>query len=130
MTYSTTLAIKTASLTAQITAAGASSTIVTYGGTPPTNADTALSSNPVLVTNACSATPATVSGGVLTFNAVTDATIGTSGTATFSRWLASNGTTVIGQGTVGTSGADMLVGTTTLTSGAIYHISANTITQS
>jgi len=128
MTFSITTALKTGMLTNMVTAAGATSTFVIYGGTPPADANASLSGNTVLVSCACSATPATVSTNVLTFNPVTSTAITTGGTATFFRWLASNGTTVLGQGTVGTSASDLIVGTTTLVSAAMFSVTADTVT--
>lgn len=68
-----------------------------YNGTKPTNADTALSGNTLLaeLRFAATAFPA-ASGGVLTANALTaDSSADATGTPTFVRCFASDGTTVI-----------------------------------
>lgn len=121
---------RNAMLDLQTTAAGANSLIRIYSGTPPANVATALSGNTLLatLTNAAALAPA-ASGGVLTLNAIgSDLSADANGTATFFRILQSDATTVIAQGTVGTSGADMILGTTTFAIGNVVSISAATIT--
>lgn len=90
-----------------------------YSGTKPATADTALSGNTLLaelVFNATSA-PSAVSG-VLTFNTITsDSSADNSGTASFFRAFKSDGTTAVMDGTVGTSSANMILPTTTITAG-------------
>lgn len=80
-----------------------------YGGSVPATADTALSGQPQLaeLTLGADAFPA-ASGGVLTANAIgQDVAADATGTATFYRVYKSDGTTVLWQGSVGTSGADL-----------------------
>ncbi len=88
-----------------------------YSGTQPATADTALSGNTLLAELRFNATAApAASGGVLTFNAITsDSSADASGTATFFRALKSDGTTVLFDGSVGTSSANLVLSTTTIT---------------
>lgn len=87
-----------------------------YSGTQPATADTALSGNTLLAELRFGATafPA-ASGGLLTANAITaDSSADATGTASFFRALKSDGTTVILDGTVGTSSANMIIATTSI----------------
>lgn len=97
-----------------------------YSGTPPANADAALSGNTLLAElrfNATSA-PAAVNG-LLTFNAITaDASNNASGTATFFRAFRSDGTTLEFQGTVGTGGEALNLASTTITAGLSTSVTA------
>lgn len=101
-----------------------------YDGTVPTDVSTALSGNTLLATCALSATSApAASGGVLTFNAISDDTsIDATGTATFYRTFKSDGTTAVTQGTVGTSGESMTLANTSLVAGGTLSISSFTHT--
>lgn len=102
-----------------------------YSGTAPATADTALSGNTLLATLPLG-TPAFGAGsnGVATANAITDdSSADATGTASFYRGLASDGTTVVCQGTVGTSGADMNINSVAIQSGAAVEITSWTITQ-
>jgi hypothetical protein len=112
------------------TAVGSNALIRIYSGTPPANVGTALAGNTQLAELACSATFAPgASGGVLTLNAISnDTSADASGTATFFRILTSGGTAIV-QGTVGTSGADMNLSTTTFSTGLVVSISSFTITE-
>lgn len=98
-----------------------------YAGSVPGNADAALGGATLLVSLPCSATFGTVATGTLTANAITQTNAATGGTASFYRLYASDGTTCIAQGTVGTSGAELNLNTTTITSGGPVQITALTI---
>lgn len=101
-----------------------------YDGTRPANADTALSGNNLLATLRFGATAfgATNSSGVATANAITSETNApASGTATFARLFASDGTTVIDDRSVGTSGAE--VNLTTLSIVATGTVACSSCTQ-
>ena len=100
-----------------------------YSGTPPANPDTALSGNTVLVelTLAVDAFPA-ASSGTAAANAIPSVTASATGTATFFRVLESDGSTVRAQGTVGTSGTDMVLTDTSITSGG--NVTINTFNYS
>lgn len=89
-----------------------------YSGTQPANANTALSGNTLLCTLRFNATAFTNANGVLTANAITsDTSAAASGTATFFRAFQSDGTTVLMDGSVGTSAANLILPTTTITAG-------------
>lgn len=113
-------------------ALGTSPTLRIYSGTPPANAAAALSSNTLLATLACAATPLsgfsdTGTAGRATYAAITSATAAATGTATFFRHLKSDGTTVLDQGAVGTSGADCNLNTTSITAGSTVSITSDTM---
>lgn len=97
-----------------------------YDGTQPATADTAISSQVLLAElrfNA-DAAPSAVDG-VLTFNAITqDSSANNTGTASWFRALASDGTTVLFDGAVGTSGSDMNIATTSIVAGAIVGVTS------
>lgn len=110
--------------------AGGAGKIIIYNGTEPATADTALSGNTVLATFTLS-NPAfgAASNGVITLSG-TPLTVAASasGTATFFRLLRNNGTTVVLQGAVGTSGQQLNLNTTTITSGVNVTITSGTVT--
>jgi hypothetical protein len=97
-----------------------------YDGTQPTNADTAIGAQVLLAELRFNATAApSASNGVLTFNAITqDSSANASGTASWFRALGSDGTTVYFDGTVGTSGSDMNIATTSIVAGAIVGVTS------
>jgi hypothetical protein len=112
--------------------AGTAAVINIYDGTPPANADAALSGNTLLAQLVCSATAAAyATNGInarATFNAITsDASADATGTATFFRILTQSGGTVIGQGTVGTSAADLILNTVSITAGSTVSITSAVI---
>jgi hypothetical protein len=80
-----------------------------YSGTAPANADGALSGNTLLAQLTLGATAfGTAASGVATANAISaDTSADATGTPTFFRLLASNGTTVVYQGTAGASGQEL-----------------------
>lgn len=82
----------------------------------PANCAAAMGGSDVLLAElTCSATFGSGGSGKLTANAITqDVTPNAAGTAEFFRVYASDGTTCHIQGTVGTSGTDMIVNTTTI----------------
>lgn len=88
-----------------------------YTGTRPATVDTALSSNTLLATLGFSATAfAAASARSKTANAISsDTDADASGTATWFRAYKSDGTTAICDGNVGTSAADMIIDSTTVT---------------
>ncbi len=115
-------AAASAACAALTTNLGASSTCTLYSGTPPAGPDTALSGNTALVTGTVSSWSAPAynagNGGMTstaTFSAANYAPTA-SGTATFGR-LSTSGGTAEEQLTVGTSGTDIIVGTTTISTG-------------
>ena len=111
--------------------------IKVYTGSQPSDANQAVTGT-LLVTLPFSATafPASSASGVAgsrivtaTANAITSASAGNNGTAGYFALVASNGTTVVAMGSVGTSGADLNLNATTIGSGATVSCSAFTITQ-
>ena len=100
-----------------------------YTGTQPVNANTNLSGNTLLATLTFGATAfgAPVAG-VLTANAITPGIAGNTGTATFARIYESNGTTVVMDTQVGTSGTGIVLPSTSVASGITVSISAFTHT--
>jgi len=123
-------AVRNARLDAITTYAGTSPIVRIYSGTAPADANTALSGNTVLAELACSSSLApAASGGVLTLSTITqDSSADATGTATFYRWLKSDATTVIQQGTVSTSGADLNLNTTSIVIGGPVSVSSWTLT--
>jgi len=113
--------------TGLITYAGSGSIIRLYDGTQPTNANTAISTQTLLVSLTVAGSFGTDSNGTITLGTVTSGTAVASSTATFFRIVKSDGTTVVMDGSVGTSGADMNLNTTTIASGQTVSISAGTI---
>lgn len=105
-----------------------SGTIVIYTGVQPA-AGGALSGNTALVTLTFGATAfGSAASGVATANAITNGTAGATGTATWFRCLKSDGTTIVMDGTVGTSGCNMNIGSTSISSGAVISCSSFTYT--
>jgi hypothetical protein len=97
-----------------------------YDGTQPATADTAISTQVLLAELRFNATAApAASNGVLTFNAITqDSSANNTGTASWFRALKSDGSTVLFDGAVGTSGSDMNIYTTSIVAGAIVGVSS------
>lgn len=128
MTISIVTATRNTSLDAITTGVGASGRFRIYDGTPPANANTALSGNNLLADLPCSATFApAASGGALTVNAITTTNAALSGTASFFRITTSGGTAVV-QGSVGTSGQDLNLNTLAIVSGGPVAVSSCVLT--
>ena len=106
-----------------------SGTIKFYDGSQPANAGTAITTQNLLATLTFGSTAyGAASGGTATANAITSGTIAASGTATWARVYQSDGTTVVLDCTVGVSGTDITVPTTTFTAGVTLSMSSNTMT--
>lgn len=100
-----------------------------YTGTQPANADTAVSTQTLLSEHRFSATAfGAASNGVITANAITSDEALASGTATWFRVLDSDGTTVVFDGSVGTSDANLILGTTSFSTGLTVDIDSMTYT--
>lgn len=97
-----------------------------YDGTQPATADTALGAQVLLAElrfNAAAFPGATA--GVASAAAITaDSSANASGTATWFRALASDGTTVIYDGSVGTSGCDLNLNSVAISAGAAVSVSS------
>lgn len=105
-----------------------------YDGTQPTDGDTALGAQNLLAELTMNATAFSGPSGtvstnqVLTAGAITNATAALTGTAAWFRLLKSDGTTKIMDGSVGTSGCDLNLNTTSIVSGVTVAVSSLTIT--
>lgn len=112
--------------------AGTAAVIQWYSGSVPADAD-AANAGTLLGTLTCNATAFSgvsddTPGALATFAAITnDSSADDTGTASFFRISTQSGGTVIAQGTIGTSSADLVVNTTAVTAGSALAISAATI---
>jgi len=102
-----------------------------YSGTKPANADAALSGNTLLAELRFAATAfAAAVNGTATANAITqDGAADASGTATFARLFQSDGTTAVADITVGTSGAELNLSTTSIVQNIVVQVTSLTLTQ-
>jgi hypothetical protein len=110
-----------------ITYAGSGSKINIYSGAQPANANTAISGQTLLVTLTVSGSFGTDSNGTITLSAVTNGTAVATGTASFFRITKSDNTTVVMDGSVATSDADLVLNNTSIATGQVVSISAGTI---
>lgn len=101
-----------------------------YDGSQPANADTAVSTQVLLAELRLNADAfGAAVAGVITANAIIDdSSANATGTATWARVLASDGTTVWFDGSVGTSAANVIVNTTSIVTGAVVSCSSLTFT--
>ena len=110
-----------------ITYAGSGTIIHLYTGTQPANANTALSGNTLLVSLTVAGGFGTDSNGTLTLGTVSPNTAVAAGTVTFFRITKSDNSTVVMDGSVGTSGADLNLNTTTINLNDTVSITSGTI---
>lgn len=109
-----------------------SGTIRIYSGSVPTLADTALSGNTILAelvlgAPAFGAAADATGAATATANAITDdSSANATGTATFFRAF-DNGDTCVLQGTVGTSGTDMTITSTSIEAGVTVEVTSWTV---
>jgi hypothetical protein len=109
------------------TRAGSSALLRIYDGSQPATGGTATTLLAELTCNATFAPAA--SGGVLTLNSITaDSSANATGTATWFRIVQSGGSTHVLDGTVGTSGADLNLNSTSIVSGGTVSVTSFTIT--
>lgn len=108
--------------------------IVVYDGTPPADADTALSGNTVLATvelqnPAFNAAADAAPGAIVTLQGVplSDLAIDATGTATFAR-LFNRDNLVVAQMTVGTAATDIIMNSVNLQVNATFELTSFTIT--
>lgn len=120
-------ALRNAQLDQITTRAGASALLRIYSGTRPATGGTATT---LLAELTCNATFApSASGGVLTLNSITqDSSADATGTATWFRIVKSDGATHVMDGDVGTSGSDLNLNSTSITSGGTVSVTSFTIT--
>lgn len=124
--YSST--IRNAMLDAITTAAGGSALLRIYDGTRPASGGTATTKLAELTCNATFAPSA--SGGVLTLNSITqDSSADATGTATWFRIVKSDGTTFVMDGSVGTSGSDLNLVTTSIVATQPVSVTSFVITE-
>lgn len=100
-----------------------------YDGAQPTDADTAVGAQVLLaeLRFGADAFPAAVAG-LLTANAITsDASANATGTAAWARVLKSDGTSVLFDGSVGTSSANVVINSTAISAGAVVSCSSLTL---
>lgn len=102
-----------------------------YDGTQPTDADTAVGAQVLLAELTMNATAfAAASAGSAAANAITaDSSANATGTAAWFRLVASNGTTVLCDGTVGTGTHNLVLNSVAISSGANVSVTAFTVTQ-
>jgi len=114
--------------------AGTQAVINIYSGTQPVDVETAASGT-LLAELLCNATAFsgisdTNPGARATFAAITpDSSANNSGTAGYFRIFTQTGGTAVCQGSVGTSGADLNLNTTSITAGSQVSITSATIDQ-
>lgn len=83
----------------------------------------------VLATISLNATPGTVSGSVLTLSGTPlSATASGTGTAALAEFRNNAGTTIVSGLTVGTSGTDIIINSTAISSGQAVQVTSGTIT--
>lgn len=114
-----------------------SGTLKIYSGSQPTDANTAVGAQTLLATLTFGATAFASSAAsgttpsrkaTATANAITgDTSADNTGTATWFRLLKSDGTTVVLDGSVGTTGADLNLATTSLVSGVDVEVTSFTL---
>lgn len=120
MPISLSLALRNARAAAIVTDSGATAKLSVY-----TAGYAAL-----LYTSTCAATLGTVSGGVLTLNAVGSATASAAGTAAIARLFKTDGTTMVIEGlTVGVTGQNINITNTTIAINDAVTTSSGTITE-
>jgi hypothetical protein len=116
--FTVSTANKNSMLNAFVSGLGTSPILRIYDNTGgvPANADTALGSQVLLGELTFSATPfPAAASGTITANPITqDSSANATGTAAFYRILNSAGTVTYAQGTVGTSGCDLNLNTTSI----------------
>ena len=110
-----------------ITYAGSNALINIYAGSQPANANTAISGQTLLVTLTVTGTFGTDSNATITLSSVANGTAVATNTATFFRITKSDGTTVVMDGSVGISDADLVLNNTSIATGQVVSISAGTI---
>jgi hypothetical protein len=128
MTVGFVTGVRNARADAITTFAGNSGKLRIYSGTRPATGGTATT---LLAELTCNATFApSASGGVLTLNAITqDSSADATGTATWARLLKSDGTTIVLDCSVGTSGADINLNTTSIVTGAAVSVTSAVLTE-
>lgn len=115
--------LRNAQNNALIAYAGTGAIIHLYAGTQPASANDPITTQVLLVSLPISGVFGTDVNGTLTLNAVTPSIVVAAGTATFFRITKSDNTTVVLDGSVGTTSADLI-----LTEVNLYPLETVTIT--
>lgn len=110
-----------------ITYAGADAIMFIYAGTQPATANDAISGQTVLCQIVIGGAFGTDSNGTLTITTPVSGIATNSGTASFFRITKSNGATVVMDGSIGTTDADLILDTTTINNTQTVTISSGTI---
>lgn len=125
MTLGLSTSLRNAMLDQITTKAGASALLNIYAGTRPATGGAA---GTLLAQLTCNATFApSSSGGVLTLNSITSAAASATGTASWARLTDSSGTFVADM-SVGTSGTEVIIPSTAISSGATVSVTSATFT--
>jgi hypothetical protein len=109
-----------------ITYAGTNSLFNIYSGTQPANANTAITTQVLLVSMPIAGVFGTDTNGTLTLGSVTPANASGTGTASFFRIFKADNS-VIMDGSVGLSGADLILNSVDIASGQSVDITSGTI---
>jgi hypothetical protein len=109
-----------------ITYAGSNALFNLYSGSQPANANTAITTQVLLVSMPISGVFGTDVNGTLTLSAVTETNAVGSGTASFFRIFKADNS-VIMDGSVGLSAADLILNTVDIAAGQSVDITAGTI---
>lgn len=110
-----------------ITFAGTSCKFNLYNGAQPANANTAVTSQVLLASLTIPSVFGTDVNGTLTLSAITSAVASNAGTASWFRIFKSDNTTVVLDGSVGISSADLILNSVTIAALQTVAISAGTI---
>jgi hypothetical protein len=113
-------------LDALTTYAGAGALLRIYDGSRPATGGTAT--NKLAELAFAGNLGAASSGGVLTLGTINSASALLAGTATWFRIVKADGTTIVFDGAVGTSGADINLNSTAISSGATVSVTSGSIT--
>lgn len=102
-----------------------------YDGSQPADADTAIGAQVLLAELTCGSPFAgAASNGVLTANAITqDSSANNTGTASWFRLVKSDGTTIVMDGTVGTSDADLNLDSVAISTGIDVAVTSFVLTE-
>lgn len=109
-----------------ITYAGTNALFNLYSGSQPANANTAITTQVLLVSMPIAGVFGTDTDGTLTLGAVTQTNASASGTASFFR-ITKSDSSVIMDGSVGLAGADLILNTVDIAAGQSVDITAGTI---
>jgi hypothetical protein len=128
MTLQFSTGYRNALLDAFETSVGVSAKLLIYTGTPPADCATAASGSLLATLSLPSDWMAAASGGSKAMSGTWSANASGTGTAGYYRITDSAGTTCHNQGTVGTSATDMIVDSTSFTTGQSFSVTAFTLT--